>query len=305
MENNNFHNHDPNRQNNDRRVAEGPGQLRHMGEIHSIPAHKESQGEEYCRDHSQQVHGLGLAVIDLGQVHLPDLQRVVSEHFHMASQQLNTAGKMLEQHAVVWLKHVVCVGTDGRGQIHQLRIIGVERHQILPVGEKALIEGFGDLVQQLIFQRRKMAFAGLDEAEVVVKPGVEQIAEKAGHAEVTRKLIFPHTAHHVDELLLFSDEVQPVFRDIKSELMAAADPLMLDGQGERTKNAGAVQLNLTVDNLACVPQQRPLVGNTVHFCLKFFHREENDLLRRFAGARIRVTFAKHRVQRVYSHSIPS
>ena len=61
-------------------IAIFPIQLRHIFEIHAVPACNERQGEKDGGDDGEDFHDFILPDVDLGLVNLPDLRGILPEH---------------------------------------------------------------------------------------------------------------------------------------------------------------------------------------------------------------------------------
>lgn len=63
-----------------RKIAIFPAQLRHIFEIHAVPAHNQCERQKNGGNHGQDFHDFILADVNLGLVDLPELRGIFPEH---------------------------------------------------------------------------------------------------------------------------------------------------------------------------------------------------------------------------------
>lgn len=63
-----------------RKIAIFPVQLRHIFEIHAVPAHNQCEWQKNGGNHGQDFHDFILADVNLGLVDLPELRGIFPEH---------------------------------------------------------------------------------------------------------------------------------------------------------------------------------------------------------------------------------
>ena len=99
-------------------IAVFPIQLRHIFEIHSVPACNERQGEKDGGDDGEDFHDFILPDVDLGLVNLPDLRGILPEHERFLMQPSHTFAEKAEgiqfaavkEAVVILLQYIADVG---------------------------------------------------------------------------------------------------------------------------------------------------------------------------------------------------
>ena len=104
-------------------IAVFPIQLRHIFEIHSVPACNERQGEKDGGDDGEDFHDFILPDVDLGLVNLPDLRGILPEHERFLMQPSHTVAEKAEGIQFAAVKEAVIILLQYVADVGKLQII--------------------------------------------------------------------------------------------------------------------------------------------------------------------------------------
>lgn len=152
-------------------------QLRHILEVHAVPAGDERQGQEHRGDNGQDLHDLVLPHIHLRLVHFPQLEGILLLLLRHGQKPLGLAGEMLQQPLDVLL----CV-RDGIGQhgieVVQLGIVARQHRQLPADAEQLLVEILRLLRQQNFLQCRQALLVVLEAFHVLRRQPGQQLRQQ-------------------------------------------------------------------------------------------------------------------------------
>ena len=104
-------------------IAIFPIQLRHIFEIHAVPACNERQGEKDGGDDGEDFHDFVLPDVDLGLVNLPDLRGILPEHERFLMQPSHTFAEKAEGIQFAAVKEAVIILLQYVADVGKLQII--------------------------------------------------------------------------------------------------------------------------------------------------------------------------------------
>ena len=152
-------------------------QLRHIPEVHAVPAGNERQGQEHRGDNGQDLHDLVLPHIHLRLVHLPQLEGILLLLLRHGQQPLGLAGEMLQQPLDVLLCVRDSIGQHGI-EVVQLGIVARQHRQLPADAEDLLVEILRLLRQQNFLQCRQALLVVLEAFHVLRRQPGQQLRQQ-------------------------------------------------------------------------------------------------------------------------------
>ena len=168
----------------DHRVPHRPPELRHTGEVHSIPSNNEGQWREQRGDDSEHLHDPVLLDVHLCLVDLAHLHGVFPQSLGVTAQPGGPLGKQLEQLQAFGFKDRGLIFLELLADADELFVIAVQIQQLTPKqGELAVKIGKG-IVQNVFLQQSNTAFKALEYGEVISNQVVATITRSGNGTAV-------------------------------------------------------------------------------------------------------------------------
>ena len=229
--------HDEDGDDQDRRIAPAPFQLRHVAEVHAVPPGDQGQGHEDGGDDRQHSHDPVLPLIQMRLDHVPQLGHVFPLPGDGILQADHPLGEHMEIAQVFIPEEAVLVFLQFLGQVDELFIVNAQVQQIAPdvVHLCGIAVHFApkDGLLQLI----QLVLRLLQQRQVLPDGGFQQVVQEALQAgeppflRATDGLHQPFgiaAAVHQDDSLLVQGEGERVARPVDPRAVGNAE-----GPGER------------------------------------------------------------------------
>ena len=235
---------DQSAENDDDGIAPVALQLRHVPEVHSVPADDQRQRHEDRRHDRQHRHDTILLDIQMRLIDIAYLQSVIADRLGGIAKTLDTVDEQAKVTQVVMLEEVVLVLLELLREIEQLLIVYAQGAQVAADLVRAFhVVDVVILALDIVFDRIELDVIALQDIAVVADDLLEKVIQESfqagqspllGHADIIDDLLSGTAVIDEDDTLLIQRE-----RESPLDLIIRAV-----GDTERTRQGVVVDLRL-------------------------------------------------------------